>query len=986
MRLLIPVLLLLSACLSRRELFDEKTPMVLPPSQVLSVSPADMRTALNAEYRLQPDRRFQQAVAAISRIAGDSGDPQIDIRFSQGSWKVSVADRPVGTFEQLPDFDILHATLKQWAAAELGRKGVAKGVHTPMPASEAGIQSFEIPSLMAALQDADAQWDSIQNVDAMKIAASASARLLLQQVDEVEVADRFQGQAWALLAVAEALGNEPLTHERCIVSKSLGYARSAIRCADHLPANDPLRAYLLNDTGGLETLSAQTGNEGRYLWQVYLAEHGWRQRWEEAMKTSAGSPYATLALLRTGIKLHDFEWTWMFSNALVLETFGMVHAISGKGPDLAENIANDQGRVYAYAREALNVNLRWKIDAIHKRLLDLEPKGDGQIFDVQSVAAYFLGFLYSGLYSEGMYYVDIQSSIPSAEDFLKQLDGEKEGMQGAFYRWYKNLIGAMKGEDVDRAMVHDIAHSEMGPKALEVTLGRLELRLESMDPRWPALTRLWGSRLDERPYHRGCFGVVMLHRLSDLPVSEKLIGAMVRDADVDYPYQLNWYAKHTQNVSALINALQDPRFAEFSDEFMRSLSELGSNGDVDGEFYKVLGNFDGNYTPNVSRFVDYLEKADRVADAQTVVMRWLKGHTRENSVGLDYVFASSAMARLLYKQGRYSEALEYALPVTESWQGGAMVRGGLILDKVGRAQEAEVLFQRGVKRYPNAPEMMSQYVGFLWRHGRLDDGTQLLSDWISQYTFRQCDEAMRARFLELSEELSPAQMSAIVKNFMAKRPSDHVENWIWDIGNKNPQLAFDLLGDIPAVGQRRMFYLVSRYKYLKRLQGKEAALAWIKKEEGSFPPQGSMVVYEEEQYDLLWELFPAEDSMTRVLRAVAALQLPATDPRRAALVERLQKPSRDRYTLIARYLLDLAPEETFWPLADSLRHRCEIAYYRAMKAKAAGDWVAASDWMRVAVETTSTIDGEFAWSIYQLQDWVYQNKSLALIQAASVSP
>ncbi|TMB49213.1 MAG: hypothetical protein E6J60_13355, partial [Deltaproteobacteria bacterium] len=97
------------------------------PSPLLALPPEQMRDALHAAYRLQPDRRCLTAFAEVQAWLGGRDPLPVSATFAQDAWRIEIAGEGVGTLPELPDFDDCMKALEKWVAVVGKGKGAAHG-------------------------------------------------------------------------------------------------------------------------------------------------------------------------------------------------------------------------------------------------------------------------------------------------------------------------------------------------------------------------------------------------------------------------------------------------------------------------------------------------------------------------------------------------------------------------------------------------------------------------------------------------------------------------------------------------------------------------------------------------------------------------------------------------------------------------------------------------------------------------------------------
>lgn len=988
MRVLFPLLtlVLLLACGSfSRQVSDE--PIVLPASRVLEVPPSKMRVALREEYALRPDRRFLEALPAIARVMGNPAGT-VDVTWHDGYWNILHDNQPVGSVDELADFDAMFDLLIEWAARQVADSAIRIGPHVPDSQVEGELKAFHAPVQLQLLETLGKRWTSEGTVNAYLLTASARAisHVLLQQVDLMGIGDALGAHAWGLLALAHTTGELDVA-SKCRVAWSLGYTRPARDCAADIDTERGLKAFLRHDRQGLReaALGADTP-EAHYLYLRYVAERRDKDAWLAWWRDRHPNVSEELSLVSTGLHLRDFTRTTGLAQRLVADTCVTVAHTYGDaaGMGLFERWLLDEDTPPLMIRFIVLVSRGWITEPCEKRLLAAESE-PVTLHSPAAASAFYRGYLYSALQEEARHHLDARSSSHSAGWLLESTRGT-HGLMPEFADWYQALIDAKQGSDPTRPLLQNILAGELGPGAWWRTLAELETRLDAQDPRHPALLRLWFSRLDARPDHRAKLASRAWHTLQDLPLMERMYGTLVRDAgDAHHTEAIAW-AAYSEDEPQLLALLSDPAFQDVRPQILERLrvaSGQVTNPEIRQAYQQLMAAHPGRWH-YVSAYIRYLERLEEYAQARNEARQWI--YRYGPGEGLDGVFAAIAMARTYKKEKRYAEALPYVLEVVDSYQGGAMKLAADLLARLDRHAEAEDLYTRAHERYPDTGYIMAALVRFLWTLERDEEALSLASEWVRQYSPNDWREAMQAEFLAMANELPRGRVVSFYLSLARRVDLQLVAYFPAVLYPEHPDLTIELYQRTPAGGQARMAFTVYAYNYMQAAGKQDEAREWIEAQQLRLPIQASMFFYQMGAYEMLWQLFGADDPFLALLRSAPTLLAPPDHPRRQQAVDYYREPRDDKYFIIGRYLLDYESEASLWALANSHRERCEVAYYRGLKAMSEGQLTEASDWFRVAIETQSTRDAEHQWSRDQLRRWYNKGRPLDRIDlAASVA-
>src|SRR5438874_5403184 len=231
-----------------------------PAAEKLPLDPFERRAALDAAYRLKPDRRILLAVEAVQRFFV-AGSPASATAVQEGErWRIRLGPGDVGTLRDRPGFQQALSLVEAFARHLAGEHPAttAAGEASPAPPFD-----WE-PEAIVSLRDAQARWLKAEHSpELVRRACRALASLAFQEVDTLGVGDRLPAQALAMLAITRALGAEA-TREEALTAAALGYTAAAQAAAMRLPQSDALRLYL-EGSSRLESSAAGASLAARYL-------------------------------------------------------------------------------------------------------------------------------------------------------------------------------------------------------------------------------------------------------------------------------------------------------------------------------------------------------------------------------------------------------------------------------------------------------------------------------------------------------------------------------------------------------------------------------------------------------------------------------------------------------------------------------------------------------------------------------------------------
>jgi tetratricopeptide (TPR) repeat protein len=956
-----------------------------------------MRAALTETYRLRPDRRFLMAVATIHHLLTGWPRETAAVEFREEKWHVRYANAEVGALPVLPDFPDLMAVLSDWA----------RRVHTiaspPLAPTDSGPPSTEfdaqinrlaVPELIAALRQMNGHWTAGRRDPALFAPATRGLVLLTaQSLDRLEMGDAVPAQALALLALTKTFTNDNAGREESLLARLMDYTRHARLVASSLPPSDPVRQYVTGDGEGLRATALTEGAtaEARYLWLLQLVSQWDEKAVHSLLQTTFQEPAFVLTDLKARLDLNRFESNASLSPEVPEVILGeMAHELGKPVEGWRESLAKmvPAGQASEPLRWFLEPQLSSRMDHFESDVEAAGKKYTGPFLDSQTYRSYFRGFFYSGLYIQGLHYLDNLSSIEAVKDYADQLKGATRGAAADFSRWYLHLTEFKEGKGDPRSLVDDLSGlPSLGMRPLRRSFSELEKRVIVGDPVGLIAAKRLAARMDTRVDNQLFFSNVAYRALRDLVLHETLHRSALETGHL--AYHMIWYANFTGDTKRLTELLRSPEVTpEWRVQILGHLEKQeGVRPDRLRAEYRRLIDEKPEAWSTRSKYVDYLERIKDFQTARSVITEWLDRNA--DSRGFDYIYARTALARIYQREGKYQEGWEAIEPVIESWQGGAMTRAARLLDKLGRPDEAEEMGRRAVSRYPDAARIRTTLAELYWEHGKPGEAAKVLASMPHQLTLSDWMYVVGPRFAAVFKN-RPKEAAAAFAPLLALNVNRfHLQGLAAAAAKAGKDdLAFEMVSRLPWQTTEEMVFLTDAYRYLKASKGKEAALDWVRKA----VPRGrlnelSLPIFWSGADELLWDLVespekgPEPDRVWLMRAAAAARRGPESDPHRDTLLQYYGSPGPRYYHQIGRFLLGLATEREVLAVATDPRRRCEVAFYIGLRAKGEGRYADASDWFRVAIETGQERVAEYTFAYNTITDWQAEGKSLSRLAA-----
>jgi tetratricopeptide (TPR) repeat protein len=785
-------------------------------------------------------------------------------------------------------------------------------------------------------------------------------------IDYLEFGDLVAAKGLAALALAQAVTGDPMTRAEAILAFGMDYPGHAEGRAQLLPESDPLRHFLLKENTRLErvALEPNASIEARYLWLLRLGqgkdEGKWAATWEQLSEGLPKEP----SLLKTGLELDDF----------------------GKGPSLATSLLEMVlGASGAPDDNSMSENIDW----IETRWHQSSKRYQGPFADTRLVSAVDRSMFFSGLHVIGIHLLDRLASIRAARDFCLELGTGGTGTAADFRRWYTNLVASEEGTGGAAPLCEDAtAVSTLGIPARRRSIVSLWNHPGTFKDRHRRIMLQCGRamlpRMDSRLSHRRVLNEHSVNLLLDPMLEEQTLRSLVKAAastDYEQHFNLARFVGDRDTLESLLQSQNVPGRTRF--ESVRALVELGMPDDESWEWLERLIARDPDQWEIVGPIAFYLEDQERYEHAKKVATEWLK--RPERSGGFDTINARNLLARVYYGEERYEEAYRAVEPAISSYQEGALIWGTILLDRLGRRDDAEQLGLASVERYPDSAVSRGVLAELYWRRNEPDRAAQVLEESPNRLSEARWERYVVPRFEHAFRDRSPQETleAYVALNRHGFKPRYAFARSFARKGDFEKAFLLST-ADLEVPDDWNVFSSqLESYIILDEWKGRAQALEWIREySDLSRRDYNSLTVYGQGRWELLWGLIDDPDpqgfgEMVWLLRAAASLRTP-DDPHREEVLQHYRTATLPAAE-VGKYLLGLTDEANFFDLAKTPRDRCASAYYFGVKAIAEGRYEDALEWFRVSHETGATEAWEYDWAYRQLARWAGKDISFSRI-------
>lgn len=985
---------------------SEARPLAVTSTLPSAINRAEIGKVLHAPYRLKVDSRFLRAIEEVYRLTTGNSEESVQATFREDKWFIRYGKNEVGAVPERPDFSDILPLLTEWARATAGTHsfdftGSAK--HPVDSEIQRQLDNFLAEHTAVALRMLDQKWRSgSHEIELVEAAAKGLINLSLQQLDTVEAGERLPAKALAALAVTRASNPDALVPEEILLAYSMGYSNHARQRALLLSDSDPTRLFVLHQDQALSIAASHPSGSrrSRYLW--LLRQHGCacgdlKTYFAWVNKYFQTDTYS-LPIIKTALDLNDFSLGPQLSQtlpSLVLLTLardvdmpGLPQAL--KKFDRQSYSEKDLNTILTAVAAMLDTKREVLLDHFESGLSILDKDYTGPFLDPVTYGAYYSGYFFSGLHTLGIHYLDKLSSGSAIDSFVISLGSPHSGVAKDFALWYRHLANLYQGRGDASLLVHDIQDMRL--------LGAppfLRSYKEIRNRRWAAesgeshLVKAMMLHLDSRPQYRYELGQMAYSDLLDLNLADTLYSSVADKDPANFEDFRAWYLYFAGSPQQLIAMLEDTSVGDHAKlmALRRLTASQAASADFIASRYENIMNRKPDDWTVAAEYIKLLEESKQYVKGRAIASRWLSQKVTNGS--LAPVLATADIAWMYYLEGRYPEAWETIRTVIDSWQGTALYRASLILDKLNRPDEAEKMGRAMLDRYPGGAKGKAMVAHLYWKHGKAQKAAELLQNSPTTTTLYEWEheigpffeKAFEGQTIDAAQHALAALQQAGINEFSLHRMT------VASAQHGKHEFAYAMLSQLRS---NPSFFLYA-YSHHKAWEGKEKALATLHQyiQVGQFGP-ASNVMYDDGQYDLLWDFSDQIDlnvlgDYVWLLRA-ATLSEPKiySEERRQSLINYYSQHPTGHFNTLGRYLMGLTSEEELLSETISPSTIASTAYYLGVKAKSEGRYVDASDWFRFGVEKGSNQEPERKWCRDALLRWRQLEHNLDYIAQAKL--
>ncbi|MDP3221023.1 MAG: hypothetical protein Q8S73_43460, partial [Deltaproteobacteria bacterium] len=376
-----------------------------------------------------------------------------------------------------------------------------------------------------------------------------------------------------------------------------------------------------------------------------------------------------------------------------------------------------------------------------------------------------------------------------------------------------------------------------------------------------------------------------------------------------------------------------------------------------------------------------IERAE-VGRAREVLERWEASH--RGAPPAARVQVAAVLGEALRRQRDLAGAWRVLEPWAASDSVAALSTGARVLIEQGRLEDAERLARRAWDRDEHAPTT-ALLAEVNWRRSNHAAAAEVLAPRVRSMSEPAWEETVGASFDAVFSGRSAAEgmaaMAALGAEMDVQRRSALLRAML-RAGHGG--IAAQIHEGLRAEGEAQRELLLTRYALRVATDGELPAGEWL---QGEVSPaeraELAEAAYGRRLDEVLWgvvDVPPGGAAGDRVwlLRAAASLRRGADDPHRPELLEHLRATDGGTWAhTLARHLFDLSTLEAVRALADTPEREWQTAYHLGVKARAAGDAAAASDWFHAALDPAEGAAVEARWALAALREEAWEGRGLA---------
>lgn len=891
---------------------------------------------------------------------------------------MKLKNNEVGRLHELADFEEQYHLLRTWVNKQKEFNTRLISQHSASGAKSVLNREKEISPtvLFKYLSDNDARWEQGDwNKEMLQGTASALSLLNFQCLDLLQSGDSLGARALAATALSEELSGNDEKRNLCLLADTMGYAGYAQAKAKTLPDTDLVKHYVLGDKKGLRTIADATtaSPQAKYFYIRLIGNNREVAEWQAKTKAYfASDSDMTLPVLCGFLELAKEDTLLGFStNLLASLNRSLLNTSDEKHPISLESFSWNYD-TYSQSQEWVLKDVAKEFEANLNRR---SPQPEGSFVDEQIYKQFYRATFNSAVSIISDCYLSMPEGTKNCARLADSLRVSQDSPADSLEKWLRLRIDEREGKTTYASLDSDLfTITKLGSGAVIQLCEGLDLQFSAADPA-PALR--FGSRvmtnIDGRPNTRMDSALLLENLLLNLHQSCRILQSCAAEGQPRNITDAVKQAVFLHSQEKLSKLLQHPQLRPRERLMMlHALEEMPTANPsmIIQQYQKLAASAPHDWWASQPLY-QLLWKNKRFAEAANVASKWIE--KQKTFKFLDEIKARAALAQALMAQGKSAEGLKALEKTKFSEQYVSLAMRALLLEELGKREDAETWATECVKRFPNDANAVSLLAEILWRNGKYSQAAGFLrqsQNAVSRTEWRYVvGKAFASIFAKSPLKLELAANSLIDAGLNNADNLGQIAAALY--GADCAAGAFSILAKVEVNADQRAELLVVGYRYLKRWKNEKEALQWLNKQipTGYNPIALAPYAFLSGQYELLWTVISAKDLTddVAVLRA-AALAANPNQQHKEELLNRYSSKS-DLPALIIKHLLNSKNENQLFSIPLKNMQISKASFYVGWKSLLqAGNFLGDTDWYRVSIERGSENNAEYRWSFIWLSD------------------
>lgn len=966
-----------------------------PARNARQVAPRDLPSYVDAIYRLKPDRRFIYALSEVHRILGGEIE-QASVRHLDNGWVISLGGTEVGRLPDFPSFADGLALTRSWAAYEIqSMKGPSGQKADPGEVALLGEtvwhgSSHDLWRVLGRVNELARR--APRDPALMNVAGEALLALRYRNLDSLDICDPVLGRVMALLALAEVVSGQPAASRTLsILASEMGYREDALDLATALDPADPWSHFLNLDSGHLRSLASSRDPFTVELALRSLAGRSDREGlWSLAESVGWDSP-PRIEFLSAAVGLYDLGAAPQVNAMLLEAAFRM--AVEARLPDTSPRKPSLLDRVRTGASRLTGGRTSGRIEG---RLEEFEAavstqarRLDGIMVDEVTWSALLRAPLYSALFAQAHYLLDIYGSTPTAAEWAKSLVGPPAGTASELKGWVEHRVSARNGAPAGgEAITRDLGTlRQIGVWPVGRLITSVGFTSQPMwSPRTRQAVRGMLDGFDTRPEALAFSSSAARYILEDLGRFERFgAAALARSPGVLIEDSLTFLLRNTRDTT-LLRRIADGRAVGWTARAaaLRLLLDLGEEP-PESVFARLRALVaESQDTPSLSpvqTLVSALDSRGLRVEADKAIDEWLASSGPNAGLAKAEVLAMKS-ARLRQAQ-RLADAWRTIEPAAVTGKESCLVEAAKVRLAQGQLDQAIAIARDITERY--GPDGHGTVIAAeaQWKNGRLAEAaTQLKTGMLGRSGSEwrgMVSQAFANAFAAADANAVQAAVQELVRAGVGGTELRALAEGLADVNQH--LMASHVFGVLTGSDAEGRGAVLLTYRELRKAKGQEVALGWLRTRMTRLDDTSFIWAFSQGEDDLLWEFADEtgpKPQLLNLLRAAAWARGVKRDPaRRARIMDYCRQLNQKEWVAVfPQYLVGEKDENALFAAAPDQEGVSTAAWLVGLRKAGEGKLAEANDWFQAALETGTPGSPPAGLSYELMTKWCFSGYNL----------